>query len=131
MVRKQRELLDLTADAESRRGFLHPDYAHATMQEQASLGGPKPRWRNVNRTLNALAQRERHVRNPVDTVTTEIRGGSLQNGSFWNLEELNRTLEIYPLPLAPFPNQPVHGFMVERSTFAAISAAPASLGMRF
>jgi hypothetical protein len=101
------------------------------MQEQASLGGPKPRWRNVNRTLNALTQRERHVRNPVDTVTTEIRGGSLQNGSFWNLEELNRTLEIYPLPLTPFPNQPIHGFMVELSIFAAISTARASLGMRF
>jgi hypothetical protein len=100
------------------------------MQEQASLGGPKPRWGNVNRTLNALAQRERHVGDPVDTVTTEIRGGSLQGGSFWDLEELDRTLEIYPLPLTPFPNQPVHGFMVERSTFAAISAARASLGMR-
>ena len=110
MGREQRELLDLTADPESRCGFLHPDYAHATMQEQASLRGSKPRWRNVNRTLNALSKGERHVRNPVDTVTTEIHGGSFQGRPFRNGEELNRTLEVYSLTFAPFPNQPLHGF---------------------
>jgi len=64
----------------------------------------------VNRTLNALSKGERHVRNPVDTVTTEIHGGSFQSRPFRNREELNRTLEVYPFTFAPFPNQPVHGF---------------------
>jgi len=107
--RKKRKILDLTANPDSRCRFLHPDDAHATMQIQASLRGAEPRRRDEDRTLNALTQRKRHIRNPVDPVTTEIHGGGFQSRAFGYREELHGALQPDPFTLPPFPGRPFHG----------------------
>jgi len=79
---------------------------------------------NIERALQGV---ERRRPKPVDTVTTEIHGGSFQSRPLRNREELNRTLEVYPFTFAPFPNQTGPWIQAELWHFCGILLPPCDL----